>query len=95
MNNDLTNLNVRVEGRVLKYDAERSFGFVRIISQDFKLNNKDAFVYYKDIEPSKDCFKKLLEGQMVEFDLYKGARGFTAKNLEILPEQEGDYHGNR
>ena len=84
MNTDLTNLETRVEGKVIKYDALKSFGFIRIVSQDKNLNNRDAFVYYSDIEPEKDCFKKLIEGQLVEFDLFKRDRGFVAKNVTIV-----------
>lgn len=95
VNADLVNLNVRVEGKVISYDAVKKFGFIRIISQNFNYNKKDAFVYWNDIEPEKDCFKKLLDGQFVEFDLFRRDRGFVAKNVKILPEEAtGDRNGN-
>ena len=86
MNTDLINCNLKVEGKVIKYDALKSFGFIRIVSQDRNLNNKDVFVYYKDIQPQIDSFKKLQEGQMVEFELYKRDKGYVAKNLQIVGE---------
>jgi len=92
MNTELDNLKLRVEGKVIKYDAQKSFGFIRIISQDYKLNNRDAFIYYKDIEPEKNSFKKLVEGQLVEFDLYKRDKGFVAKNLSIIEGQNGNFN---
>jgi len=83
----IENLEIRVRGTVTAYNVTKSFGFIKISDEDFRYRNKDAFIHFKDIQPNvswQDQFKKLQEGQVVEFDLHKGVKGFKAKNLEII-----------
>lgn len=60
-------------GRVKWFNDEKGFGFI-----EYK-DGEDVFVYYKEI--TKDGFKTLVEGQMVEFELVKTDKGFQAKNV--------------
>lgn len=88
----------KFRGSVIKYDVERSFGFIKVEEEfddgHFLRDTKklqtlhgDAFVYFKDIEPESDGFKKLIQGQVVEFDLQKGDRGLVAKEVYIKGEK--------
>ena len=92
----MNELDGRFEGEVLKYDATRSFGFIKIKDKFIK---GDAFIYYKDIEPEKDGFKKLQQGQVVEFDLIRNEKGLVAKNLKIVSggnyDEFGYINGNK
>lgn len=86
----------RFEGTVLKYDKVKSFGFIKIHD---KTITDDAFIYYKDIEPNKAGFKKLMQGDLVEFDVIRNNKGLVAKDLVILKlanniDEVGDYNGN-
>ena len=93
-------------GVVISYMTEKSFGFVRVkevfngtewVKQYPMVVGSDAFIYYKDIEPEKDGFKKLIQGQITEFTAYRGPKGLTAKNLKIIGEvfdDEGEVSGN-
>jgi cold shock CspA family protein len=80
----LTDVIRTTVGRVLKYNKESGFGFIKIA--DDKWN--DAFVSHRDIEPEVSGVKKLDEGQLVSFDLHKNSKGFAAKNVKILTEQQ-------
>lgn len=63
-----------------------SYGF--IIPDDTEVS--DVFVHHTDIEPWRDGFKELQEGQVVKFDLYKtnkGRTGLSAKNVEVQREK--------
>lgn len=92
----MNELEGRYEGEVLKYDATKSFGFIKI---NDKMLKGDAFIYFKDIEPEKDGFKKLQQGQFVEFSLIRNDKGLVAKNLSILSggnfDEEGFSNGNK
>ena len=71
-------------GRV-KY-FKNSYGF--IIPDD--TNVSDVFIHHTDIEPWRDGFKELKEGQIVKFDLHettKGRTGLLAKNVEVQREK--------
>lgn len=91
-------------GEVDSYDVKKSWGHISpkekkvdgyFSAEDFiKENIKgDAFVYFTDIEPERDGFKKLIQGQVVEFEMYKGRRGLAAKNVKIIGESY-DQFGN-
>ena len=87
--------NERIEGTVIEYFVEKSFGFIKAKDKSIKM---DIFIYYKDIEPEKDGFKKLQVGQEVEFDLTRNHKGLVAKNLKITSEvfdEYGDVNGNK
>ncbi|WGH83596.1 cold-shock protein [Auritidibacter ignavus] len=64
------------QGTVRWFNAEKGYGF---ITSD---QNDDVFVHYTFID--HEGFKKLLEGQRVEFDLEPSDRGLQARQVRAL-----------
>ena len=60
-------------GTVKWFNAEKGFGFIQ------RDNGSDVFVHFSAIQG--DGFKTLEEGQQVNFDITKGARGEQAENV--------------
>ena len=60
-------------GTVKWFNAEKGFGFIQ------RDNGSDVFVHFSAIQG--DGFKTLEEGQKVNFDITKGARGEQAENV--------------
>ena len=60
-------------GKVKWFNASKGYGF---ISQD---DGSDVFIHFSAIQG--DGFKTLDEGQEVEFDVIKGAKGPQAANV--------------
>jgi CspA family cold shock protein len=60
-------------GKVKWFNASKGYGF---ISQD---DGSDVFIHFSAIQG--DGFKTLDEGQEVEFDVVKGAKGPQAANV--------------
>lgn len=83
-NNFLTDIIRTTTGRVLKYDKEKGFGFIKISDDQWN----DAFVSHRDIQPEIQGIKKLDADQFVEFDLHKNNKGFVAKNVQLLTEEQ-------
>lgn len=91
----------KAKGRVIRWDAERKFGFSTI---DFELRGddfervskgEDAFIHHRDI--NMGGVRKLIPGQVLEFDMYRGHKGITAKEVNIVGDaydSEGDINGN-
>lgn len=91
-------------GQVIKWDVERGFGFLRVLSlgedktgpkDEIKHNMDDAFAHYSELR--MEGFKKLLSGQVVEFEAYRTQRGITAKEIDIISEafeEDGSVNGN-
>lgn len=77
----------KMTGCVIKYNAEKGFGFIRANDKAIK---DDVFVYFNQIVPAqKNELLKLHQYQEVTFDLYISRRGLVAKNVvrgEILTE---------
>lgn len=63
---------------------QRPFNYGFIIPDDHELN--DVFVHHRDIEPWREGFKELAEGDRVEFDLFKTFKGLQARNVAISRE---------
>ncbi|WP_460423849.1 cold-shock protein, partial [Paraclostridium sordellii] len=63
-------------GIVKWFNNEKGFGFISVEGGD------DVFVHFSAIQT--DGFKSLEEGQQVNFNVVKGARGPQAENVTIL-----------
>ena len=63
-------------GIVKWFNNEKVFGFISVEGGD------DVFVHFSAIQT--DGFKSLEEGQQVNFNIVKGARGPQAENVTIL-----------
>ncbi|EPZ56911.1 cold-shock protein [Paraclostridium sordellii] len=63
-------------GIVKWFNNEKGFGFISVEGGD------DVFAHFSAIQT--DGFKSLEEGQQVNFNVVKGARGPQAENVTIL-----------
>jgi cold shock protein len=63
-------------GKVKWFSDAKGYGFIEVDGQ------KDIFVHYSAI--SKEGYKSLAEGQVVQFEITEGARGIQAAN--VMPE---------
>src|SRR5512140_2246140 len=69
-------MSERIVGTVKWFNAEKGYGF---ISRD---GGPDVFVHYSAIQ--SDGFRKLVEGQKVEFTVEQGPKGPQAANVMPL-----------
>lgn len=65
------------KGKVKWFNESKGFGFIE------RESGEDLFVHYSSIQG--DGFKTLREGQVVEFDIAKDAKGSKAVN--VVPQQ--------
>jgi len=66
----------RKQGTVKWFDSAKGYGFIR------QNDGEDVFVHYQSI--TGDGFKKLEEGQKVEFEIGQGQKGPQAKDVEVI-----------
>lgn len=66
----------RIVGTVKWFNAEKGYGFIA------RENGPDVFVHYSAIQ--SDGFRKLEEGQRVEFTVEQGAKGPQAARVVII-----------
>ena len=62
-------------GKVKWFDVRKGWGF---IAQE---SGEDVFVHYSNIKGEGDGFKKLADGEEVQFDLIQGEKGLHAENV--------------
>jgi len=66
-------------GKIKWFDEKKGFGF---IEQD---NGQDVFVHYSGI--LGEGFRRLEEGERVQFDIVQGDRGPKAQNVSKVSEE--------
>jgi superfamily II DNA/RNA helicase len=66
----------RPSGTIKWFDAKKGFGFIERAGQ------RDVFVHFSEIEG--DGYRRLEEGQVVEFDLAPGRKGEQAQRVRVL-----------
>ncbi len=71
-------MSERVTGTVKWFDIKKGFGFLT------REGEKDVFVHYSAIQG--DGYKKLEDGQAVEFALVEGPKGLEASELTVISE---------
>jgi CspA family cold shock protein len=64
------------QGTVKWFNAAKGFGFIS------RQNGEDVFVHFSAIQ--SDGYRSLQEGQAVEFNVTKGAKGWQAENVRAL-----------
>lgn len=62
-------------GTVRWFNDQKGFGFI-------ESNGEDYFAHFKAIQTSG--FKTLKEGQKVEFNAVKGAKGMEAQDITVI-----------
>lgn len=73
---------MRERGKVKWFNNTKGFGF---IGRD---RQPDVFCHYSAI--MEDGYKSLREGDLVEFEVTKGAKGPQASDVRIIERAEGE-----
>lgn len=69
-------MSERIEGTVNWFNAVKGFGFIG------REDGDDVFVHYTAI--NMDGYRKLEEGQRVEFSIEEGPKGPQAANVDVV-----------
>ena len=69
-------MSERVIGTVKWFNGEKGYGFLA------REGGPDVFVHYSAID--SEGYRKLQEGQKVEFAIEKGPKGLQAANVKIV-----------
>jgi CspA family cold shock protein len=64
------------QGTVKWFNDAKGFGFIS------RQNGEDVFVHFSAIQ--SNGFRSLQEGQLVSFDVKRGAKGWQAENVQVL-----------
>lgn len=62
-----------MQGKVKWFNKEKGYGFIE------REGGADVFVHFSAIQ--QDGFKTLQEGELVEFEIVEGPKGFQAANV--------------
>ncbi len=65
-----------MQGKVKWFNEAKGFGFIEVE------DDRDVFVHYSSI--MGDGFRKLVEGEEVEFEIEDGPKGPSAKSVKRL-----------
>lgn len=68
------------KGKVKWFDSKKGYGFIKME------NGTDVFIHHTGI--SMDGFRRLEEGQTVEFDVMDGDKGKMAMNVTVVADDE-------
>ncbi len=66
------------KGTVKWFDSKKGFGFITL--ED---GSKDIFVHYSAIKAKEDEYKKIYEGDKVEFNITEGTKGPQASDVVV------------
>ena len=64
------------QGTVKWFNADKGFGFIS------RESGEDVFVHFSAIQSGG--YRSLQEGQVVEFSVTKGTKGWQAENVRVL-----------
>lgn len=64
------------KGKVKWFNAEKGYGFIE------REEGNDVFVHFSALK--MEGYKTLKEGQSVQFEVVKGAKGLQAANVSIV-----------
>src|SRR3569832_2602843 len=65
-----------IRGRVKRYYDDKKFGFIA------GSDGKDVFVHFSHINVTG--YKKLIDGQMVDYEVVQGNKGLEARNVTVI-----------
>jgi len=73
-------MSEKVSGTVKWFDAKKGYGFIT------REGEKDVFVHYSAIQG--DGYRKLEDGQAVEFTIVEGRKGLEASDLTLAGSEK-------
>lgn len=66
-------------GQVRFFDHKKGFGFIDVLDNDSSNHGKEIFFHYSEIK-CDSTFKKVIPGELVEFDIVKNTSDDPDKN---------------
>ena len=66
------------KGIVKWFDSRKGFGFITLDD-----GSKDVFVHYSSIKGNEDEYKRINEGDEVEFNVVDGEKGPQAQDVTV------------
>ena len=70
----------RIVGTVKWFNATKGYGFIGREGEE----GEDVFVHFSAI--NMEGYRRLKEGQKVEFSIEEGPKGLQAANVDLIPE---------
>ncbi len=78
------------KGTVKWFDSKKGFGFITL--ED---GSKDIFVHYSSIKAKEDEYKKIYEGDEVEFNITEGQKGPQASDVVVTKKGPRQSHSRK